>query len=368
MTSAPLDQLTALLVDPATCGDRTLADWDRLIRVARVASLDARLHALLSDADVLADVPSAPRRHLDAARVLAERQHTMVRWEVARIHEALASESIPVVLLKGAAYVIAGLPCARGRLFSDIDIMVPQTRIQSAEQYLFVRGWVSRGYDAYDQKYYRQWMHELPPLTHIRRKSVLDVHHTILPPTARLNPDPERLWQAAIPVAGWPGMYVLGPTDMVLHSATHLFHDGELENGLRDLSDLDDLLRHFAASEPEFWPRLTDRAVEMDLARPLFYALRYTREFLHTPIPSAVFGELEPSAPTRPLRWWMDALLRRGLKPHHWSCDDVMSPAARWALYVRSHYLRMPLHLLLPHLLRKAAKERRKSHQEQPEP
>jgi 3-hydroxyacyl-CoA dehydrogenase len=56
---------------------------------------------------------------------------------------------------------------------------------------------------------------------------------------------------------------------MVLHSATHLFFEGELRHGLRDLVDLDDLVRHFAAQDASFWQRLVARAFEMDLARPL---------------------------------------------------------------------------------------------------
>ena len=90
-------------------------------------------------------------------------------------------------------------------------------------------------HDAYDQRYYRQWMHELPPLRHMTRQTVLDVHHTILPLTAHLKPDPAKLWEAAVGIEGQVNFCVLAPVDMVLHSATHLFHDGELEHGLRDL-------------------------------------------------------------------------------------------------------------------------------------
>ncbi|WP_018175579.1 nucleotidyltransferase family protein [Thioalkalivibrio sp. AKL8] len=368
MIRAALEQLLAVLAEPAASRSLSLADWDWLVRVARVASLEGRLHALIKDAGALSDVPPAPRRHLHVARVLADRQHAMARWEVARIHEALAPEAIPVMLLKGAAYVMAGLPSAPGRQFSDVDILVPQAQIQSAEQHLFVQGWVCEGYDTYDQTYYRQWMHELPPLTHMRRKSVLDVHHTILPPTARLHPDPELLWAAALPLDGFPGMYVPGPADMVLHSATHLFHDGELENGLRDLADMDALLRRFVAEDSDFWEHLTARAFEMDLARPLYYALRYGREFLQTPVPDSAFRALAAARPAPPLLALMDGLFRRGLKPHHWSCDGRLSGTARWLLYVRSHYLRMPLHLLVPHLLRKAAKDHRKGNRNQAEP
>ncbi|WP_026279929.1 nucleotidyltransferase family protein [Thioalkalivibrio sp. ALJ16] len=360
--------MVTILRDPGAVRDLSLADWDLLVRLARVASLEGRLQAVIKAAGVLSEVPPAPRRHLDAACTLADRQHTMLRWEVARIHEALAGAGIPVLLLKGGAYVMAGLPCAPGRQFSDLDVMVPQPQLQTAEQHLFVHGWVCEGYDAYDQTYYRRWMHELPPLTHMRRKSVLDVHHTILPPTARLRPDPQKLWSAAVPLDGFPGLHVLAPTDMVLHSATHLFHDGELENGLRDLVDLDALLRHFAERDPGFWEQLTARAFEMDLARPLYYALRYGREFLATPVPDSVYVRLAPARPAAPLRAVMDALFRRGLRPHHWSCDGPLSGTARWWLYVRSHYLRMPLRLLLPHLVRKAIKERRAGKREQPEP
>jgi hypothetical protein len=60
----------------------------------------------------------------------------------------------------------------------------------------------------------------------------------------------------------------------------------------------------------------------------------------------------------------MDALFDRGLAPHHRSCDGLASAVARWMLYVRAHYLRMPMRLLLPHLARKAWKRRFASEQE----
>ena len=50
----------------------------------------------------------------------------------------------------------------------------------------------------------------------------------------------------------------------------------------------------------------------------------------------------------------LDALYERGLRPHHLSLDDRFSGMARSILYMRAHLLRMPLHLLLPHLLRKS--------------
>jgi len=54
----------------------------------------------------------------------------------------------------------------------------------------------------------------------------------------------------------------------------------------------------------------------------------------------------------------MDALFVPALYPAHPSCDIALTGLARWALYVRAHYLRMPWHLPLPHLARKAVRRR----------
>ena len=110
-------------------------------------------------------------------------------------------------------------------------------------------------------------MHELPPLVHPERGTVVDLHHTILPPTSRLKPDPAKLWSAAQPLGTGP-LHVLAPPDMVLHSAAHLFHDGDLRLSLRDLVDIADLLGQFERSERDFWPRLVSRAAELNLGRP----------------------------------------------------------------------------------------------------
>jgi hypothetical protein len=66
-------------------------------------------------------------------------------------------------------------------MFSDVDVLVPRDRLADVEAALMLAGWASTNPSEYDQHYYRRWMHELPPLQHIRRQTVLDVHHAILP-------------------------------------------------------------------------------------------------------------------------------------------------------------------------------------------
>jgi hypothetical protein len=330
-----------------------LADWDLLLRQARRANMMGHLYYLLKDSQLLEQVPRQPRDHLESSRVVLEGHIRAVRWEINLVRQALAKTGVPFILLKGAAYVMAKLPLARGRLFSDIDIMVPKDRLNEIEAALMLNGWVATHHDAYDQRYYRRWMHELPPMQHVKRLTVIDVHHAILPETAHVRPDPQKLRVAAEPLEGDENLRVLAPVDMVLHSAAHLFHEAELDHGLRDLADIDGLLRHFG-NLPTFWVDITERAVELELTRTWFYALRYCARILHTPVPQWVMRAGGAGRPSCPMLALMDMLFMRALMPVHRSCADWLSGVARRMLYVRAHWLRMPPLLLVPHLFHKA--------------
>jgi len=298
-------------------------------------------------------LPQEVQPHLLTGRIIAAQHARLTRWEVTRLEQCLKDAAIPVVLLKGAAYLVAGLPPARGRLCSDVDILVPRAQLGAVESVLRSRGYQDLKLDPYDQRYFRTWMHELPPLCHRDRTTSIDVHHNILPLTGRLHPDPEALFAAARPVAG-SIFRLLGPQDMVLHSAAHFFQDGDLAGGLRDLIDMDDLLRHFGREE-DFWRSLVPRARAMDLARPLYYALRYTRRILGTPVPEPVMNAADEMSPARPVLFLMDFCAGRALAtPHPENMPSRLSALAGWCLYVRSHWLRMPPLLLAQHLTKKA--------------
>jgi hypothetical protein len=149
---------------------------------------------------------------------------------------------------------------------------------------------------------------------------------------------------------------------MVLHSATHLFHNEELSHGLRDLADLDSLLRHFG-QEPGFWEELPRRAAELDLARPLYYGLRYASRFLGTPVPSEALRRADAGRPPRLAVRLMDVLYDRALRPLPPRDAGALTPLSRRALYVRAHWLRMPPFLLAWHLGVKAFRREEKTAQ-----
>ena len=106
--------------------------------------------------------------------------------------------------------------------------------------------------------------------------------------------------------------------------------------------------------QENFWIKLLQRADELKQNIPLYYALRYTSKILQTPVPEKILNASKPKSLNRINTKLMDALFLRALLPDHESCNDRWSDLARWLLFVRSHWLKMPVYLVVPHLLRKA--------------
>ena len=272
--------------------------------------------------------------------------------EIQQVAAALGDLRAPIVLLKGAAYHALDIPAMRGRLASDLDIMVPEQSLDDAERLLVRAGWEHVQHDTYDQRYFRSWMHEIPPLRHRLRGTFVDLHHMILPPTAHFKPDPAQLFDHAVTIAG-TNLKTLSKTDILIHSATHLFTQGEFDHALRDLIDIHDLLTHFGA-EPCYLSHLEARARQLDLHLPTHYACRYARDLLGTNVQLRTQSTPGTAARSGFLQFAMDLLYPPALLPRGTGYPVLRKQVCEWLLFCRSHYLRMPLRLLVPHLLRKA--------------
>ena len=258
---------------------------------------------------------------------------------------------LPLVLLKGAAYMVAELPPSSGRSLSDLDLLVRREDLPQIERALVEAGWESDTQDEYDQRYYREWMHEIPPLKHPLRGVEVDIHHNLLALTGRYRVPVEKLWEQARPLEE-KGLWVLAPADMLLHSAAHLLVSDELRGGLRDLFDIHQLYNHFCGTEPDFPATLLVRSHELNLSRPLFYALQTARELFHTSLTPELENPGNFDLPNHAEQRLMLHLIREVLRPR---LPGQSPPAFRqWLLYVRSHWIRMPPGLLLGHLARKS--------------
>ncbi|HEY5713155.1 MAG TPA: nucleotidyltransferase family protein [Allosphingosinicella sp.] len=330
--------LVAALRDPAGVRD---CDWTALIGVARAEQLIGSLAYRLAGQAV----PTRVERLFEAARADAAQARTQALWEAEMARRALAPLGVPVILMKGTAFHAAGLDASVGRSVGDLDIMVPRASLEAVEALLVGAGWERmKDPDGYDDLYYRNWMHELPPLIHRTRDRMIDVHHTILPPTARPRPNAEALIADSVVLES--GLRMLSPPDIIVHAAAHLFADGDLAGGLRNLWDIDRLLREFAA-DPAFWPRLGTHARRHQLGPHVGRALRLSNRLYGTPVDRDVAGRARLSD-----RLFEARLLAR----NGWGQEE--RKALRFTFYIRSHWLRMPPLMLARHLWTKARRPR----------
>lgn len=328
------------LTDPASVARLDAAGWTRLLSAARALSLIGTLAEIMTDhplpypaAGVLADVRLSNAAGLRQAL-----------WEAECAQMALAGYPGRVVLLKGTAFAAAGLDAAIGRSIGDLDILVARDGLDQVEALLLASGWEWVKSDPYDDAYYRQWMHELPPLIHAERDRMIDVHHTILPLTAGPKPDAAALIADARELPS--GLYVLSPADMICHAAAHLIADGDLSGGMRNLWDIDRLVRQFSSEDPDFGDALAERARLHQLTAPVARALRLAHRLFGTP---AIW-------PIRP--GVADALfLRRITAVDGWGRKT--RKLTRQGFYIRSHLLRMPPAMLARHLWTKWRKGHR---------
>lgn len=344
----------AALRNPAGLVELTSCDLDLTIRLMRRARLLGRMAWQAREQGFSASLPRTAADHLLSALASTEARERVARWELNRLNWALDDlPAVPLVTLKGCAYLLASLPNARGRSFADVDLLVPQADLQAVETQLRARGWQASELSAYDERYYRRWAHELPPMIHPEREVETDLHHNILMATSRLKPKAALLLGEARAVPG-SRYRVLAPADMVLHAMTHLMFGEDLADALRELVDIDDLLRHFGKHEPGFWTRFWPRAEQLDLARPAFYGLRYAGALLGTPVPAAVAAASRAGAPPTSVIRLMDQLVPQALFPAHPDAALRRTGLARTLLYVRSHWIRMPAPMLARHLGYKA--------------
>ena len=348
---------STLSATPETLARLTPREWESALALGRLHLIAGRWYGRLEAAGVLETLPPRVRDHLWSEQLLAVERARMVRFETERIAHALGTSGMPLVLLKGAAYILAGLPPGEARRVSDVDLLVPENRLAEAEALLNRHGWQSMPHDEYDDRYYRQWMHELPPLQHVARGSTLDVHHNLLPRTDRLCPDPTPLLAAAEPLPG-TRLHVLAPADMVLHSIMHGFRGGEFVNGWRDTLDVHELLTHFAATRADFWNTFADRTRLFGFEEPAWYALNLSRRVHGTEIPEGLV-EGWAKRPGRVRRACVLGLLQ-GALPTELPPRRSRRLALK-LLYLRSHWVKMPTLQLLRHLWTKYRKRRERA-------
>tara|TARA_R110000751_G_scaffold3930_6_gene18572 strand:+ start:11226 stop:12341 length:1116 start_codon:yes stop_codon:yes gene_type:complete len=351
VTSAKLttEKLSLLLIDSQKTLDLALSDWVQVIRVFRSEGLLARFAYQLQDSGVFKSAPEYAQKHLSSAIKVAQRQVSSVNFESRQIVKALSSRQAKLYLLKGAAYCLLNTTFSKGRIFSDIDLLVAKKDLQDIEDTLKLHGWMSEVLSRYDEAYYREWAHEVPPMKHAGRGTIIDLHHNLYLPISGRAPEIELFLNNAYELNGF---YILRPAAMTLHSIIHLMLNDDLGHAYRDLNDLHLMFTEF--NNETYWNDLLDLADRSGFADELFLACRYCQRFFGTNIDKKHAALLSNMHNMGKLSlYFLDKLFVVALSPKHPLVKRKLAGLSEFLIVTRAHLKKMPVHILIYHLVHK---------------
>lgn len=329
------------LLNPKKCVGKSEEWWLSFIQILRFERLLSLFAFKSYQQELLQHFPQRVRSHLANASIMAERQVHHLKYEVSLLSQSIQKISPLCLYLKGAAYCIAEMPLSKGRLFSDIDVLVPKECLADIEKSLLLKGWISKPMNDYDDRYYREWAHELPPLIQSRRGTVIDIHHNLVPPISGKAPDISFFLEETHEVNG---ATVLQPHAMLLHSCVHLIFNETFKQSHRDLYDIASLVQENGSAD--FWGKAITLAKKTHFYRELFLACRYCNVKLGVTLPISLCNDVPVS---KVMLFFYDAVFLRVLAPQHPLSKRRGVELANAIAWIRGQWCKMPLFLLVYH-------------------
>ena len=344
--------LVDILVQPKLLAKIPTKNQSLIVAEARYFNMLAQLNYLCEEQNIFPTLPKKLQTHLQSADFIYNNQCRIVNYEREILQSILTPLNINWIYLKGCAYQLKNIIDFRGRIMSDIDLLVAEKDLALVEQTLKKNGWVAKEICNYDEKFYREWAHEIPPLQHVLRQVVLDVHFNILPKTIKAAINAKVLFKEAIPLNSLSNEKVLSPAAMLMHSAIHLFYESEFHKGLRDLYDIAIFIKTYG-NDHQFWQKLIKLHQDIGHQQSLLLALRYSKKIYQCEIPEYIIHYYQQYQPKpvalKILDFCFVTIFTQSYPPHQKRGFTI----AKVILYLRGHLKRMPIALLIPHLTKK---------------
>ena len=276
--------LTSVPADPDT-------DWASIVGLARrqrvAALLFWRLRQWKSHQDGVAGVPQEVMDQLRPDLHAAAAQMVLAEQQLASVLGALSGVDVPVMVIKGAA-TASFYPDPALRLYGDIDIMVAKAQLGLAEQALN-----SLGYECFASKaWWLDHFHHLPPMVSEGGGLLVELHWGLDYQVEKGRLPAQDLWARAVPwtVQGQPTLQ-LDAIDAVLHLCRHAVVQHRVYGAFPSLCDLAQITEGWGRG---VWETLGQRALDYELARPVYLMLVLAEQMLNLEAPAGVLSRLRP--------------------------------------------------------------------------
>jgi hypothetical protein len=312
---APADSMQVLLeclsVDEAAGDPSVLAGacppvWRSVVEIAERHRIVPLLYEQLSARRQVEGLPPEIAQDLQRQSRSAILDNLAILANAGLLLKDLSRVGIAVLPLKGILLAGKVYPKLGIRGMGDVDLLIPRTQLSEAVEWLRANGFVPRYPFTIEQECLT--MHHLPPL-YGPRGMVLELHWTLVPPSAPFSIDVESIWQKA--GAGdllGASCRIMSAEDLLLHLCLHATYLEYLSSGLRPFCDLAWVLK--AYRETIDWSGLVETSTRWGVRRSAWLALNLAERLLRAPVPEGVIRGLM-TADTEPemIDWTAQQLL-----------------------------------------------------------
>ena len=288
---------------------RSGVDHEALIRLASAHGVRPALLHCLGELS-WETIPDSGRADLERFR-----QHHLLKTltlagELHRLASLLSDRSIPFVAFKGPTLALALYGGLAGREYNDVDVIVPQRRIDDAEDVIGSMGYASpQG----DRTFRRAFLAPQRQYAFIRADddAAIDLHWEFCGTHVPFPVAPDEIWDDAplLPVGG-RAVPVLSAPNLALLLAGH----GTKENWsmLKWVSDFARMIDRHRALD---WGALHARAQARGCGGAVLLGCAMAEALLDVAAPQAIASRIAGSARVRKRTAAMAETMRRGLPP-----------------------------------------------------
>ncbi|MCP4201126.1 MAG: nucleotidyltransferase family protein, partial [bacterium] len=269
-------------------------DWRRVLWLASWHRLSGALYRALRSAESSDQIPREILDELADSYDRAHQRYRRQRAELVRVTDVMGAARIPTVLLKGSALVETVYRDPGLRPMGDLDLMVPEDRLDQADRLLRGLGYSSRSSREEQEGTHRHHRH-YPRLKSEDGVCELELHRHIVRADSGFHFPVSELWARAqeTQIADLSAL-ILSPEDQLVHLSLSFFGDRALfyqsSCALGQLLDIAALIDHHRGILS--FDEVAARAKTNNHEGPLLCALWSSSELLRASVPREVLERL----------------------------------------------------------------------------
>jgi hypothetical protein len=267
--------------------------WEQCLALANQHECTTLWYVRLRQHGLLALLPEDLQEYLAQLHQANRQRNARLKAELVTVLGILKRRKIPVLALKGAAVFVDDLYTDDGaRMMRDLDLLIPQARIEVARELLKIEGYEDDPEDSRHEEPapLNARHHHLPPLRHPARGIQIELHYKAAYAHAGRVLDVASVWPSARPgrLKGL-AVHVLNPTHALLLNMLHATQPyGEFIRAALKLADLAEcaaIVDRFGKDIQygKIWPELREHKLLLELATYALLAHKLTRARIKYP-------------------------------------------------------------------------------------